>query len=377
MKSKNGVQSDYRRAINLLRGLAALYVAAYHLRYFSTFDWFNEIPVIRFGYLGVDLFFILSGLIISHVYLVDMSKTNKTYWFKFIWFRLARIFPTHFFIMLVMLVVALVLPVFDPAGATLTRGELLNWFTLSLMIRQWLMPEAYTWNTPAWSISAEFFAYLVIFPIVVNLERGRSLYRKGFLLFASGLALLVFLIAMADTVNVTSTIGPLVRVSGGFLIGCGLFCLMSHLEVSLRWDTNLKYSWVALLLSFYVSLHLLEQGTRTDFLIISAFIVLICATYLAKGPISKAMSIRCFFWLGEVSFALYLCHIPVMLSARYLAENLRIERGFWFGIFCMLASLLLAHVTYRYVELPSRRILRDGYNIREESLKASSNSEQN
>ena len=72
-------------ALTGLRGIAALWVVFFHLEYGSA------IPIIEKGYLGVDIFFILSGFILMHAY--SGPKSNKFGYTRFIKARIARVYP--------------------------------------------------------------------------------------------------------------------------------------------------------------------------------------------------------------------------------------------------------------------------------------------
>ncbi len=58
---------DYRPQLNAIRAAASIWVVVYHFRYFSDYTWF-EVFSVRKGYLGVDVFFILSGLVIARLW---------------------------------------------------------------------------------------------------------------------------------------------------------------------------------------------------------------------------------------------------------------------------------------------------------------------
>ena len=350
--------AGYRKALNSLRGAASLYVVVYHLRYFSTFDWFTEFPVIRYGYLGVDFFFILSGLIISHVYLKRGVVGGKKFWFKFTWYRLARLFPVHFLIMALMLLAFLSMQELEAKDPWISQSSLLDWLTLTLMIRQWFMPDGYVWNTPAWSISAEFFAYVVIFPLVVRLAKRHITILLGLFLAIVGGMMLGYLYAAFGTINVVSSLGPLIRVSGGFLIGCGLYCIIDNLKFECNWDFFLIVSVAFTTMGLIFLSRLLNEGIKPDLMLIISFVAVILFAYKSDGPVSKFMALPILFWFGEISFSLYLCHVPVMGFCSYIAQHLGTERGYFFGCCCVLLSILSAHILYRLVEIPSRKKMR-------------------
>src|SRR5690606_10270612 len=101
---------------------------------------------------------------------------------------------------------------------------------------QWMLPENYAWNSPAWSISAEMFAYTFIFPIVVEIARHRDRFGAGLYLIGVGTALLALLICTTGSLNAIPTIGPLIRVTGSFMVGAGVYCILSGHSPTARWD---------------------------------------------------------------------------------------------------------------------------------------------
>jgi hypothetical protein len=110
------------------------------------------------GYLGVDLFFTLSGFILCHVYLTGFGERRFKY-AEFLWARLSRIYPVH-------LVTILGLGVMATGALALglhSGAKVLVWPSLIphlLLLNGWGLAPLGGWNHPSWSISAEWFAYL-------------------------------------------------------------------------------------------------------------------------------------------------------------------------------------------------------------------------
>lgn len=354
---------SYISALNALRGFAAIYVVIYHLRYFTDFDWFGEFPAIRFGYIGVDFFFILSGLIISHVYLEKSRSADTMFWTNFIWLRFARLFPVHLLIMALMLTAALIGPYFNSQYKPINAQQLWDWFSLSFLFRQWLLPDGYAWNAPAWSVSAELFAYLLIFPVVCRFGRARRAM-TGLTLILTGTIFWIFLVFNAGTVNVIQGPGPLIRVCAGFLAGSGLFILLSSTAAQkkrqqLNWNIIYTAVFLAGVPVWSLALWMQAAGVSPDLLLISYLVMLICVTYCGVGKISSILASKPLFWLGEISFSLYLCHVPILSALSYLAVFAEIESGGIFGFWAVVVSIIVAHLLFLYVEMPARRWLRN------------------
>ena len=168
------------RQLTGIRFVAAFWVLLYHLQDPLDRIGLMDIPVfsevVRVGRLGVDLFFALSGFIITHTYLTRMGSrlaigAAASFW----WLRLARIYPVH----LVMLNVAGIAVVAQAwiTGVNKDRPWLNPWDYIAnlLLIQEWGPHPDRGWNVVAWSLSMEWLAYL-IFPVLVLLLY--ALHRK-------------------------------------------------------------------------------------------------------------------------------------------------------------------------------------------------------
>lgn len=356
MSSNSAPEPEYRFSLNALRGFAALYVVLYHLHWHTSFNWLGIFPALRFGYIGVDFFFILSGLIISHVYLAKSENGSPAFWTTFIWLRIARLLPVHLLLMVILAVVSLIgLPLSEQSQSWA------DWLSLTLLVHQWALPDGYVWNGPAWSVSAELFAYLFVFPLVAWLSRLTKSVRLGVWLILPGIAIMATIISLFGTINAIGGAGPLMRVTAGFLIGSGLFLLLDRRKWRIDWAAVLIWTGLALVPFFAALLLLQAQGLRVDILLVGYVVIVITATYSAGGRVAQFLSSAPLFWLGEISFSLYLCHMPVLRAMSYVGSTLGIERGFWFGVAQVAVSIITAHLLFCLVEIPARSALRSWY----------------
>ena len=167
-------QGSEQRFIGQLTGVrfvAAFWVLLYHFQgALATAGLLVPVlhEVLRVGRLGVDLFFALSGFILTHTYLTKMGP--RATWAgarHFWWLRLARIYPVHF----VMLNVAGVAAVAQQKLGSSVSGSK-DWLTpvdylrQVLLVHEWGPNPQRGWNYPAWSLSMEWLAYL-LFPLFV------------------------------------------------------------------------------------------------------------------------------------------------------------------------------------------------------------------
>ncbi|WP_131815065.1 acyltransferase family protein, partial [Mycolicibacterium holsaticum] len=194
------------RALSGLRIVAAVWVVLFHFRPLleQAAPGFRSAlaPVLDCGAQGVDLFFILSGFVLTYNYLDRMGNTWS--WrstLQFLWLRLARVWPVYLVTMhlaaLWMIFTLNIGHVPSPAADQLTA---MNYIKQFLLVQLWFQPffDGSSWDGPAWSISAEWLAYLMFGGLVLIVFRiARATRARGLILLAVASAMPPILLLMA------------------------------------------------------------------------------------------------------------------------------------------------------------------------------------
>ncbi|HVY58490.1 MAG TPA: acyltransferase, partial [Xanthobacteraceae bacterium] len=189
-------------SLTSLRGLAALWVVLFHYetQVFPNLHSEHYTQLIHRGYLAVDLFFLLSGFVLTHVYRETFSKhVGAESYRNFISARVARLYPAHLAVLLLFVTTSLALHLSSPSSTSampLDGPRSLVALVANLAMVQGLDASALSWNYPEWSISLEFIAYLG-FPFLLP-----RILRAG----ATGKLALAMLLVAALTVF--SRLGP-------------------------------------------------------------------------------------------------------------------------------------------------------------------------
>ena len=330
-------------ALTGLRGVAAVWVVLFHLELGST------IPIVRHGDLGVDVFFVLSGFILSHVYADRMDPYDVRQYLAFLRVRIARIYPLHLFMLLVLALAVIALPDFASEYPLAEQRFGASSFVASLLLVQnWVHWLPTCWNSPAWSLSAEWMAYLLFPAFMVATQHWRS--RLVPLLLAGG-ALVAFIAALllkgVDQPQVQGVPGML-RMGCEFACGCLLFRARAN---GLRsWPKLVERGVLGLLL-----VCLLVDGLIFLALFPIAAIVLLAAQ--ERGLITRALATRPAVFLGEISYSIYLVHWVVVQLSNWVREPLMLDtRGIVLWDTGLLGVVLaLSLLSYRWVERPARR----------------------
>ncbi|MFA7264418.1 MAG: acyltransferase [Caulobacter sp.] len=341
------------RPLTSLRIVAAMWVLAYHFRDHLGLD-VDRLGLVAKGYLGVDLFFILSGFILSHVYLSRWEARTFNYG-SFLWARLSRIYPVHLVTLAATIAIWLVAmkmgATFDPIAfdpAVLPQHLLL--------IHAWGTTPSVQWNFPSWSISAEWFAYLA-FPAAAVLVLAFKRAAWAGVVIALGVFALMFWAVESRGLPLSEvTRLGFIRIIPAFLLGAALYQLGR--TVTLPRGLALGGAAAAVIwICFAASMSL------SDAVIWPAFGLLIFS--LAEASKTSARGIMSAAWLvylGEVSYSVYMTHLPVDIAYFHLLD--RVAPGItgvaawtaWIGVF--VATLLAAMATYHLVERPARNWMR-------------------
>ncbi len=342
MGSAPPTMSGYRADIDGLRAVAVLSVLLYHL----------EVGAISGGYVGVDIFFVISGFLISRLLLQEHVKCGTIDFGQFYLRRINRIVPALLFTLSISSIAAISL--FTP-NRLLEFGQSLLHATLSVSNVLFFSQSGYFDSSAelkpllhTWSLGVEEQFYL-IWPLVVSI----LLVRKG--LFAIGvfaITVLSFCLASIFVDTHASAVFYLMpfRVFE-FGIGAALLFLRPA-EASKQIYLNCLLVAGVCLIVFSVTWF----DNTSQFPGVNALIpclgAALCIYSSENALFGSFLRSRVLVGIGAISYSLYLIHWPLIVFYKYYLEKQQL-----LGVDVVvlaLAALLLAVVMYRYIEQPFR-----------------------
>jgi peptidoglycan/LPS O-acetylase OafA/YrhL len=371
------IQNDNARftVLDGWRGIAAACVALFH---FQGPSHLVAVPLIKNGFLFVDFFFVLSGFVISHAYATRLS-TQGEFW-TFASRRLARVWPLHMAVLAGFIAVETLkyvvasgagihtaTPAFDPAGATALAAIPSHVFLLhGLGINSEL-----TWNYPSWSISSEFWTYLVFAAAVLMSGRYKVFAFACLATIGAG----VVIANSHGGIDVTFDLGWF-RCVYGFFVGCLVYAARKHVvPVSDRWASFVELATLVAVTSFIA----LAGRSSLSFAAPLVFAVAVHVFGQQNGPVSRILEGTAFQKLGEWSYSIYMVHGLVafvlglaisVLQRKFGFElwhtgsaggsaslNLVSDHMLWLDalhVAYIATVILVAQWTYRTIETPGR-----------------------
>ncbi|MEI9902871.1 MAG: acyltransferase [Asticcacaulis sp.] len=338
------------KALTGLRGVAALYVVFFHANGLHAFPTLIR-PFVAHGYIAVDLFFILSGFVMALTYggLFENGFSLKNFK-SFLLLRLARIYPLY----LLMTLITAVMITTVLSDTYHFDDNVLRALPFNLTMIH-ALGTAYSIVPPSWSISTEWAAYLLFpFSILVAMWLPRRYALIGVVV---SFAVLVAVAFGPFWMTKTRHFPGQLNVVHSYAPGTTLRCLASFYLglVAFRFK-DLVPSRAALLLLPLALVLLCFQAN--DLWLIAVFAVLIMALSHDEGPVARVLQSRVAYWLGVVSFALYLVHdlIQKIIFKSFPVWGIgeSVPKMAWVFISIAL-SLAIAAVAHYYYEKPSRR----------------------
>ena len=361
------------RALDSWRGVCAVLVAAHHL---EVHGFLYRQPLVRNAWLFVDFFFVLSGFVIAHAYGEKLSEGADIK--VFVLRRFGRLWPLHVAVLLALVAVELsrlAISHFHPiagehAAFTSDRSVYAIMTNLALVQSLGLHPFD-TWNGPAWSISVEFYTYLIFAAVCAVLPNRLTRLAVSLLLALVGLIVLARFsqFGMRETYH-----WALARCVFGFFLGTLTYEAWRRGAADLLSGSWCEAVAVLLVLVFvtYVPGHLTLEYFATPLFCI---VVLIFSS--DRGVLSHALARAAPAALGRWSYSIYMVHTLVLVmffSSAHVGE-LVLGRHWlvqWSGggaviggggeavktiIFAgyLGATIALAALTWRLVEQPGQR----------------------
>lgn len=349
------------RSLEGLRGIAALIVALYHLRIGA-----EHVSLIRNGYLFVDLFFVLSGFIMCAAYGQRLGSAEDLR--VFLIRRIGRLFPLLIFstIAFVLAANAIVLAkriLLEQGHAQmLSNPGMLEWLipsaaeiiaTITLTHSLGLFDDLIL-NTPSWSISVEFYAYVLFAALCLALPGRARLLSFALAALLGGVvtvwasATIHQCLVQKGCMSVTYDFG-FPRAVFSFFLGALSYHASRRLPPL---HGALQLASLVLLAAIFAVVDALPGVAFVLPLVFSMLILSVCAD---QGPLSALLRPQPFQLLGLWSYSIYLMHMPLLLFFENLARRFDGPvAGLLVLISFVVVLLALSAWTYRYVEDPMR-----------------------
>ena len=358
-------KSKYLPSIDSLRALAVLAVIIYHV----------DVNYLPGGFLGVDLFFVLSGYLISSLIIKEYRKTGSLNLYNFYIRRARRLLPAVYFMITIGLVVMVLF------NEVLLRKSHLdaifgyiyssNWWYIFHKLDYFDSFGAQSPFKHLWSLAIEEQFYM-IFPLLfllINRKKkskdGTYKLNKNFLYVVLGLILvsLIAHILLFDINNIsriyfgtdTRAFSLLVGVVGAILYP------MEKLHAKVTPQQNIMYSVISLVsiaTLITVMIYTSEYNTwlyRGGFLLVAIIgLIVIISSGKQHTLMSRLLSFKPVVFIGKISYSLYLWHFPILVLTTPVSEigNPNII----FVILRIILTFALATASYVFVETPIRKL---------------------
>ena len=354
------------KALTGIRGIAACYVVFFHFwGAFAAGGFYVPIvsPIASRGYIAVDLFFCLSGYIMAETYShLFLTREFPAAYRLFLGRRLARIYPLYFsctiaaYLMMALNILPEKMFTITNLGANLASVQILSWGHFTSL------------DGPAWSISVEAIAYVLFPPLMA-----------ATLLASPKRAIISAIVAVVGVVVATRLPAELMgrpEEIGRFMIwwaatpGEIVRCLAEFATGLLAWRAT-RTEWFRRL-STYPLLCELVVGAMlillalpgTDVAVVVLFPLLISLVGTREGYVAHFLGGRIPYYLGVLSYSIYLVHVPVKDSLNHPLAKWTAQFGIphaWTAHVFLLGALVavIAIVAHLGIERPGRKILRD------------------
>jgi peptidoglycan/LPS O-acetylase OafA/YrhL len=362
----NLMKKEYIHQLDSLRGIAALAIVFLH---FSTNlfpaigNFLSNVNTHQRLYLFVDLFFVLSGYVLTHNYQQRIIKDLRHHYFPFMIKRFFRIYPLHLFTLAYLVILHWAI---KPSFSHITPDPfeiLRNKFTL--LTNVFLIHSSglgdggcyncTSWNYPSWSISVEFLSYFLLPFMIILVQRYPKILMSLLMLMLFGLFQLELHIGHLDVASWQGWYRCLTMM----LFGVILYRFHGKREFNKR-----TLSIAMIFLPVFL------QWINLDWIVAIYMGVLVWVSANIKQ--SMFLQQRYLVGLGKISFSVYLLHVPVQDTMSFLyrvfSDRPIQDLGTHWQILgfslAMLGVLILGQLSYKLIEYRLTNFLNNCYDQR-------------
>jgi peptidoglycan/LPS O-acetylase OafA/YrhL len=350
--------------LDALRGLCALLVALFHAVWASHF---RGLPLILNGWLFVDFFFVLSGFVIAHTYwsrLHDWTSVGN-----FVVRRFFRLYPIHILTFATCFGAVAIGQHFQAVHGTAAWRLLFSKQALQTILLIQDLGATPSFNEPSWSISAEFWTYLIFAAEMIAASRTRVRVALISLVGAAGFAFIYIL---------NFPHGLFTAVQFGFprcIAGFALGALVNLIWLRTRWRPSRALANAllgGLFVACLVVLSYVTEGNPWNCVVLPLFAVIVFVSASDPGSwFKKVLELGFMRTLGRVSYSMYMVHTTVLIVVSFAITRLapQLKHGQVAGAsssqlllgdgFCVLYLIIIVAVSlaaFHMVEDPCRRL---------------------
>ncbi|MFD1202739.1 acyltransferase family protein [Leucobacter albus] len=341
-----------------LRAIAVGLVLVYHL--FPT--------VLPGGFLGVDVFFVMSGFLITSLLLRELERTGRIDLLGFWRRRARRLLPAVALVVLVSTSLALA------AGRDLLVGVAQQIAGAVFFVSNWVFiangTDYFARDTPElfrnfWSLALEEQFYIVLPLLAILVFRFRSRLTWALPLIALGVGSAFLMASLANAgADPTRVYFGSDSHSFGLFLGAAMAVALSRQAARALTAVGQAVSLTVAALGFGVLGYLaltLQEGSRASFvggfqLATLAGLAVVWAITREGAIAGRWLDAQPLRWIGERSYGIYLWHWPLLLIVTSIASGLGLGASPLVAAVTLALTVAFAALSYRYVEQPVRRI---------------------
>ena len=354
-----GKKRRYITGLDGIRAIAVIMVLAYHLK----------LALFKSGFLGVTVFFVLSGYLITGILISEVEEEGtidlKNFWLR----RIRRLVPAVMSMAVVIIFVsAVVNRIIFTKGCKDFLASVLgfnNWWQIFNKVSYFEAVGVPSPFTHCWSLAIETQFYLIyplillgIYKLVKRREEGRA--KRG-LLFA-GVTLLLALISVILMIVLFDPQQDASRVYYGtdtrafsLLFGALLAILWEYQMVPRRLSASVNMVLGSVSFAVLLVMTIAINGSSNFWYRGGQFvgtILTVLVIYTVSGRktwLSRFLSNPVLKWIGDRSYSIYLWHYPIILLI-----SKGIKASWWITLIEIVLSVVLAELSYRFIETPIR-----------------------
>ncbi|GAL84052.1 acyltransferase [Sporocytophaga myxococcoides] len=358
------------KSLTGIRGIAALWVVLLH--YIEPLNIGNDLYISKLfsnGIIAVDMFFLLSSFVMCLAYSDEFKETISIHSYNsFIKKRFARIYPAYFFWVFMFLSFEFIKLDFNYTKILVNLLLIQNLFNDSVIAGIF------------WSLSSEWILYIVFPFLYFILHKTRVRYINLLLI----LTCLVGLYSLPSINNyfidfnkglysappdgfigVVTGFNSIIRCFFSYVIGINLFLLIKNYNpITFTWVRLLKYF---IILGMFVIFYF-GRSAETYVLLIISSIILISSIYLSNKEVDSFFASKIVYFLGKISYSIYLCHMFILVLISVLFKKLFTFQDYPnIQSFLVLVSLTLlipvSYLSYKFLEIKAGAFLKSKLSI--------------